>query len=691
MNKNAYLKLTLVILLLISASLACNLPFYDMASPQNQNIPAPAVQVNGTAPTLNAPTASSNAASDNTAPGIGQVSTSSNPVYYGTASCGSTSLTITAKITDDSGSVAQVGIQYRYNGQAANAVGNWRKANMTLNSDGKFSASIPIANEAAGDMGNNSGVLEYQLFAMDVAGNTQTEPNGSLYGVEVKNCSSQSSSQSSGQSSSGQSAGQSSGQQPSSPGSAADKTVPIISNAATSNAPVYYNGGNCGPTTLTFEAKVSDNSNNIKSVIVRYRYNGQAGNAIGNFKEVPMSQSGGKYKLTVNIEAEANQDMNGNDGVLEYQITATDAAGNSATYPDGGHPLGVEVKNCNPGGVVSNNPPQGPDPITISNVQTSSQAIYYGICAGGEQTFLQVQATIEPLDQIASAVVRYDYGQGLILIPVYTFSSSMYQLGIGDYAADIDVGNDAFGYLSGDGWIEFVIEVTDKSGQVTTSNVSGADVYECQTQIFVSPLINYFNGPNGSLSPNDAYTLEWDTSDADCGVYLDGSQVNPSGSVSYNAPGDNSYQTWTHTLVARGAPCDNPSEVSEVVQVVVEPQAVSSTSVGGGSIFDEFSLDVGDGNGDDIIYDAQSSDDLLVGVWGAQLAVYYGGQPSVADCQAYVDSGAYTSVSITTYDIICYKTGSGNYGYLTINGMFLDLNDNSNSYIDISYTTEVTQ
>lgn len=693
-NKNFFYKLLLVISLLGVASLACNLPVFappsSPANSQNQVSPAPTLYLNNAAPTLDVATPDSSANNaDTTKPVISQVKTSANPVFYGATTCGTTSLTISATITDDSGRVTQAGLQYRYNGYAANALGNWRKANLNAAGNNQFSATIQVGNEAAGDMGSNDGVLEYQLFAYDAAGNIQTEPNSNIFGVEVKNCNQQSAGQSSsgpsssGPSSSGQS---SSGQSSSSTGS--DKTAPKISNVTTSNTPVYYNGATCGSTTLTFEANVSDNSNNIKSVIARYRYNGQAANAIGNFREVAMTASGGKYKLSINIEAEASQDMNGNDGVLEYQIIATDGAGNADTYPDGGHPLGVEVKNCKPGGVVSNNPPGGFS-ITISNIRNSSQTVYYGVCTGGEDTFLQVAATIEPLDQIASAVVKYDYGIGLIQIPVYTFSSSMYQLGIGDYAADINIGNDAFGHISGDGWIEYVIEVTDKTGQVTTSNVYGADVHECQTQIFVNPLINYFNGPGGPLNPNDSYTLEWDTSDADCGVYLDGSQVNASGSVTYNAPGDNSYQAWTHTLVARGAPCDNPSEVSDVVQVVVEPAITTTTSKGSGAIFDEHSMDLGDGNGDDVIYDAQSSDDVLLSVWGSQLAVYYGGQPTIADCKAYIDSGALSSISIIVNDVVCYKTGSGNYGYLTINGMFLDLDTPSNSYIDISYTTEV--
>ena len=680
MNIKPMLKISLVVILLGVASLACNLPIYEIGQPESsQNTPAPTLHVNSAVPTFSAPAANANAGSaDSTPPIIGQISTSANPIYFGGTNCGTTTLTIEATITDDAGSVTQVGIQYRYNGYAANALGNWRKANLNSTGNNKYSLTIQVDSEANADMAGNDGVLEYQLFAFDATGNIQTEPNGHVFGVEVKKCSQQSS----GSSSSGQS---SSNQQPSSPGN--DTSPPKISNAVTSSAPVYYIGNSCGPTSLTIEANVSDNSNNIKSVIARYRYNGQAANAVGNFREVAMTNSGGKYKLSINIDIEANQDMNGNDGVLEYQIIATDSAGNATTHPDGGHPLGVEVKNCNPGGVVSNNPPQGGAAISISNVRNSSQAVNYGVCTSGEATFLQIEATIDPVDQIASAVVKYDYGQGLILIPFYTFSSSMYQLGFGDYAADINVGSDAFGYISGDGWIEYVIEVTDKNGLVTTSNVYGADVYLCQTQVNVTPLINDFSGPNGSLNPNDPYTLQWDTSDADCGVYLDGSQVNPSDSISYSTPGDNSYQTWTHTLVAKGAPCDNPSEVSDVVQIVVEPAA--SVSKGSGSIFDEFSRDLGDGNGDDIIYDSQSNDEVLLSVWGAQLAVYYGGQPSVADCKAYVDSGAYTSVSITTYDIVCYKTGSGNYGFLTIDGMFLDLDNQSNSYIDVSYSTEV--
>jgi len=348
MNTNTSInKLFLVAIVLCVASLACNLPINDFRKPisapidQDQQKPAATVIIDSSAPTLAQPTANAGASnSDTTPPSINTIKVLEDPVYYGASNCGTTSLSIEAVVKDDSGNVSQVGIQYRYNGYAANAVGSWRKANLKSTGADKFSITIHVDNEADSDMKGNDGVMEFQIYAFDPAGNTQTEPLGQVLGVQIKKCVSQSSNQ-----------------QP--PSSNTDKTAPTISNVNTSSAPAYYNGATCGPTTLTLEANVNDNSNNIKNVIARYRYNGYAANAIGNFREIPMTVSGGKYKLTINIDAEANQDMNNNNGVLEYQIIATDAAGNAQTYPSGGHPLGVEVKNCNPGGVVSNNPPQG--------------------------------------------------------------------------------------------------------------------------------------------------------------------------------------------------------------------------------------------------------------------------------------------------------------------------------------------
>ncbi|MFQ5409090.1 MAG: Ig-like domain-containing protein [Anaerolineales bacterium] len=339
------------------------------------------------------------------------------------------------------------------------------------------------------------------------------------------------------------------------------------------------------------------------------------------------------------------------------------------------------------GGVVGN-PPQA---VTIQSVSAAPDPVYYGLCTGGEPTYLTVLATIDdPAGMAQDVRVSYDYGEGNMIVAVYNYSAPMApQQGIGDYSAGIDVGTDAFGLLSGDGWLEFVVDVTDTSGNVTSSSVQFVDVKVCQSQLYLVPVINSFTGPSGSLNPGDSYTLQWDVSDADCGVFLDGSQVNASGSQQFTAPGDNVYQAWTHTLVAKGGPCDNPSEVSADVQIVVEPPT-TTVAKGSGTVMNNFSLDVGDGNGDDVIFSHTSSDVQLLGAWGATMDIWPGGQPSVSDCKGLIDAGSFSSVSVSANDYVCYKTGSGNYGYLVINGMSLDSNDPSNSYVDLSYETEIT-
>lgn len=477
-----------------------------------------------------------------------------------------------------------------------------------------------------------------------------------------------------------------------------DTTPPSITNITPDNNLVYYNSADCGSTSLNVEANISDDSGSVSYAIMQYRYNGYAANAIGDWKQATMIDLGnGRFRANINVGVEANADMKGNNGVLEYQIYTADAAGNSNVEP-GGNLYGVEVENCTQAAAPSGNNPGGnnpggnaADPLTISNIQLYPQpAVYYGNCTT-EETIFNVSATIEPLDQIASATIYYAYTSSTGSYGNY--SVSMYQLGIGDYSGDINVGVEAGNSLgTEDGSLEFYIQATDKSGNTVDSAWLFTDVFNCGGVLGqppqAPPQINYFIGPNASLSPGDTYLLEWDVSGADCGVFLDGSQVSVSDVVSYSTPSDNSYQTWTHTLVAQGGDCNNPSEVDESVQIVVEAQQ-NTIYKGSGDIYDENSLDLGDGNGDDIIFDAQSSDTVLHAIWGAELAVYYGDQPSV-DCSSYIDTGAYTTVSIATGDVVCYKTGSGNYGYLTITSMYLDLDTLANSNIGISYTTEVS-
>lgn len=664
--------LTIALFIALSA-LACNLPAFPSLESTPDLDPAgvqPTVITLGasTAPTplppggLHTKSASTN---DTTLPKISNIGTSSTKVYSQNNGCGATSVTIYADVTDNSGRVSQVWVNYQYLSYSAGVGGNqWFQISLSPKGNNRYEGTIDVTFKANSELKGNHGTMQYQVYAMDTAGNIQLVPDGSVYGIEVFPCAQQ------GANPGGSKSG---GNQPG--GGSASGPLTISNIQLYPQNAIYY--GNCTTEETQFNVQATiDPLAQVASVTVYYGYTGPSG-TIGNYSTSMYQLGIGDYSGDIDVGAEAGFPLGTADGKLELYIQAVDKKGNSvdSTW------LSLPVLNCGGGGVVGQ-PPQAPQ-ISISGIKTSPDPVFYGQCTGGEITSLHIEATIDPLDQVSSVVVKYDYGEGFMLIPAYNFSKNMNQLGIGDYAVDIDVGSDAFGYINGDGWIEFIIEVTDIAGGVTTSSVSSADVRLCQSQAQITPSIIYFVGPNSSIGPGDAYLLEWDTVDSFCGVYLDGSQVNAVGSQSFTAPSDDSYQTWTHTLIAKGEPCNNPGETSESVQIVVEPLQLVS---GFGLIYDQQSADLGDGGGDDIAFDIQPSGDTFIGQGGTQLAVWNAG--GVPDCKPHVDSFGSTSVGIIVNDTICYKTRDGNYGSLLI---YYDSRDDSKGtwWLEFSYTTEV--
>jgi hypothetical protein len=142
--------------------------------------------------------------------------------------------------------------------------------------------------------------------------------------------------------------------------------------------------------------------------------------------------------------------------------------------PDG-QPYGVEVLSCGPLGA----PPPAPAPISISNIQAypDPNTIYYGQCAN-EPTLLTVQAAIEPLDQVASAQLIYSYANAVGVSPDY--STPMFQLGIGDFAGDIDTAVEAANSMgTEDGRLDFYIRAEDQYGSVTDSPLMSINLVYC--------------------------------------------------------------------------------------------------------------------------------------------------------------------------------------------------------------------
>ncbi len=620
-------------------------------------------------------------AADTTPPVISNLTLSAQTVYYNEPTCGPTNLTVSLDAVDDSGEIAAIGLQYRYIGGQAS--GEWRQLPLAFAGNGKYTGTINAGAEAAGVLGGEDGSLAYQVYAIDTAGNTQTEPLEGVAFVTVKVCVG-------GQASVAESTPtgvvpqQADTPPPPTPGIIATLSPSTSSNLTIQYVdifpdPVYYNGcsGN-EPTTVEVMVSVND-IDLIARAEINYTYSGS-----NQVFVVPMArqQGIGDYTASIQVDPEADGFLNGGDGSVYITVYLVDKNGKVVSSAGAKE---VRIYTCTAVGQPP--PPPAAPSISISNVQANPNPVYYGLCTAGEPTVVQVQATIDPLDQIGSATVRYDYGQGNMLVASYSYAATMYQLGLGDYAADLPVANDLFGQMTGDGWLEGTIEVVDLQGQTTTSAIFYVDVKECQTQIYPIPTINYFTGPVDALAPGDPYTLQWDVSDADCGVLLDGFGVDAVGSIAYNAPADNVYQAWTHTLTAYGGPCDNPTQVSASVQILVEPS--TTFAMGSGQLLNNYSLDLGDGNGDDVLFSYTTGDGAqLLSVWGSELVI--GLQASVTYCQSEIDSGpTFTAVAIAPNDVVCYKTGSGNYGYLVVTGMYLDLNDPANSSIDVTYETEL--
>jgi hypothetical protein len=362
--------------------------------------------------------------------------------------------------------------------------------------------------------------------------------------------------------------------------------------------------------------------------------------------------------------------------------TAPDSTANApAPAPAAANP------GSNPGGASSASSSQ---PLSISSVRSSPNGlVYYGSCSASDPTLLSVEATIDPLNQIKSVRLWYDIFDSTGAAA--SGSTSMSQLGIGDYAGDINIGGIAPGAMgTGDGSVSFWIEAQDKSGISSYSHTYSVNIQYCPGAILGEPpsappvIVSFIS--NGPVQAGNWVELSWQTLGAACGVRLDGNSVDPNGFYSYGTFAGDTGKTYTHTLTAYGAPCSSPVETTSSLSVSIT--SGSTTAKGSGTLYDEQSLDLGDGNGNDIVFDMQSSGGYLIGTWGTKLARWSGGGPSISGCRNLLSSSV-MSVTINQGDSFCFQTGSGNYGYLTINSMLMDLDWLANSNVVISYTTEV--
>ncbi len=212
-----------------------------------------------------------------------------------------------------------------------------------------------------------------------------------------------------------------------------------------------------------------------------------------------------------------------------------------------------------------------------------SNTVYYGNCFNGEETSLHVESSVSPLDDIKEVLLWFDMSD-----PTGIVSSSyvtMWQLGIGDYAGDIDIGSIAPNTMNGnDGSITFWLEVVDKNNASIHSNAYSISIWNCSGGVLGAPpggeadIVSFF-GPN-TATAGDTISLQWDVLNA-CKVFLDGNEVNATDSYTYFVPSNEGDTTYTHNLAAWGASCDNSTEKTSQLSIQISAAGGNNNNNGG--------------------------------------------------------------------------------------------------------------
>ncbi|NOY99629.1 MAG: hypothetical protein GXP40_10590 [Chloroflexi bacterium] len=526
------------------------------------------------------PGVGSNASFDTTPPVIRNLTASEQNVFYNDSSCGPTRLAISMDVSDDSGSISAVGLQYRY--RADDNFGAslaWRNVSLPHVGNGHFAGELDVAAEAGAVLGHVSGALEYQVYAVDGAGNIQTMPATTAESLSVQYC-----------------------------------------NAGIASKPANTNSAPVAPPQPSSPNTSSNGGASAQS-------SSGAGSSGGSNNGSP---------------------SNGNN---------SNSSGNNNSSPSNGNNNGNSSGNNNGGS--SGLPPA----MTLPDIRYFTGPASVN---AGELILLEWD--------VRDACKVFLDGNEVNSSDSYLYTAPLYDTVDTHYLV---------------AWGSTCDASTETTAQVDVQIWASGGIFNPgggsnnPPPTTVTPVIQFFTGPSDPVAPGDSYTLQWEVSDAACGVFLEGVQVNPSGTKVYVAPAATAPDTWTHNLDAKGEPCSNPTVVNKkfIVDIVPPSQIVS----GFVSLYDQQSADLGDGGGDDVSLDL-SSGDYLVGTGGTLLAVDLGG---TSDCKAVINASSTARVTLTTNIKVCYKTGNGNYGDLYI---YYDSRDDAKSdwWIEFAYDTEIT-
>jgi hypothetical protein len=238
---------------------------------------------------------------------VGSIDTSPLITYHGPCQQGEPGILSVALIASDASGIGDATLSYTFLSSRGGALGGSAVTMDQSPADGGtlLSAAVNVAREAPQYLGGNNGLITYRLDLSDTVGNS-AQIQGANF--EVRAC---------------QPPTVTPTQIPK------DSTPPTFGKIYATPDPVFY--GTCSqPTRTTLVAEVSDDSG-VGSVTLIYRYRSESTRIPpGAWTTLTLDGGQGVYSAVVNVGGEAYATLQGTNGFLEYQVTASDSVGNTS-------------------------------------------------------------------------------------------------------------------------------------------------------------------------------------------------------------------------------------------------------------------------------------------------------------------------------------------------------------------------
>lgn len=380
--------------------------------------------------------------------------------------------------------------------------------------------------------------------------------------------------------------------------------------------------------------------------------------------------------------------------------------------------LGIEsVDNIPP----ADQPPPPPEALPpgaqvlygFNSITPIPGELYFGPCTT-EETLVTIQVNFTPVENVAGVFLQYFYQLDDTVISDY-YTTPMTELGAGDWIGEIDAEVEAPNALgTSSGQVYYVITITDIGGNISYSNGQWLNVIYCgttsapppsippptstgdttggQPPTAAGPTILYFNYTN-PVTEGETIHLEWAIENADCGVTLNGNQVNATGSQDEAVPLGNGGTTWYYILEAYGPPCDNSTYAFEEADVFIDTVQAEILNQHDASLktSESVDFDAPTDSGDAVLM-AHPSNDANARLYFMQksgtntLLAGVSSQPSRSDCVAAIDQWSSITVWLDEGFFFCYLSDQGHYGYFYRSGM--SFNETSKTWeVSINITT----